>query len=547
MPTFKPSAAQQAFYDWVNNGRGHCILSAVAGSGKTTTILNGIAMMRGKVWFGVYNKKMADEIKEKLSESPDLRKRSEFENKTDRVESSTFHSLGYGIIRGMAYPNKIELDDKKVKRIVDSILAEKEAEAQQDRHDLREIMPAVMRLVSMAKNRGFVPGELVRPGLTDMYDYNAWFEMASTFDIGETLEDNGIRAAIAWSIQTLERSNGRTTVIDMDDMIYLPLAKRIDLKPWHKFDWVLIDEAQDTNPSRRALAELVMNRGARLVAVGDPHQAIYGFTGADNDSLEQIRDAFNAKELPLTVSYRCPQAVVAHAQKWVSHIEAHDNAPMGSVIEQPYAEIVDSIIDMDRADYGETAILCRMNKYLVGLCFKLIRNGVPAKIEGRNIGEGLIKLATRWKTAKTVHGLEAKLREYEEREVAKAMAKEQEQKADRIVDEVATILVVIERVRANGLDRVTDVVDAIEEIFADGVSDKGMLTLCSAHKSKGMEWNTVYLLGRDQLMPSPFAKQAWQVDQENNLIYVAVTRAKQHLIEVTQLIEEKDPTVKEAA
>ena len=170
---------------------------------------------------------------------------------------------------------------------------------------------------------------------------------------------------------------------------------------------------------------------------------------------------------------------------------------------------------------------------------------MPAKIEGRNIGEGLIKLATRWRTAKTVNGLETKLREYEDREVAKALAKEQEQRADRVVDEVATIRVVIERVRASGLDRVTDVVDAIEEIFADGVSNKGELTLCSAHKSKGMEWDDVYLLDREALMPSKFASQEWQLDQENNLIYVAVTRAKVNLIEVTGVVEEKDLTEKE--
>lgn len=540
--TFKPSAAQQAFYDWVNNDRGHCIVNAVAGAGKTTTMLNGISMMRGKVWFGVYNKKMADEIKEKLESRDDLRARSAFENKTDRVESSTFHSLGLGILRGMAYPNKPEIDDKKVSRIVESILAEKEAVAQQQRDDLREIMPAVLRLVSMAKNRGFVPTELVRDGLTDMSNFNAWYDMAAHFDIGETLEDNAIRAAISWSMETLTRSNASLNVIDMDDMIYLPLARHVALKPWHKFDWVLVDEAQDTNPARRALAALVMNKGARFVAVGDPHQAIYGFTGADNDSLEQIRVAFNAKELPLTVSYRCPRNVVAHAQQWVSHIEAHDAAPEGAVLSQPYGEFLDAVISMDRDAYGETAILCRLNKYLVGLCFKMIREGVPAKIEGRNIGEGLVKLATRWKAAKTVNGLETKLREYEDREVNKAMAKQQEQKAERITDEVATILVVIERVRANGLDRVTDVVDAIEEIFADGVSDKGMLTLCSTHKSKGMEWNTVYLLDREKLMPSPFAKQAWQLDQEVNLIYVAVTRAKQTLVEVTGVVEEKDPT-----
>lgn len=542
--TFTPSAAQQAFYDWVDDEHGHAILNAVAGSGKTTTILNGIAMMRGKVWFGVYNKKMADEIKGKLAGHPTLSSRTEFKA-DERVESSTFHSLGYGIVRGMSYPNEVEIDDKKVKRLVDQIIETNEARDQQPRPDLRDLAGTILKLVSMAKNRGFVPSDRVRPGLSDMDSVSDWLDMVDHFDIGETLDDEQVDKAISFARVVLRKSNMDISTIDMDDMIYLPLARRVNLKPWHKFDWVLIDEAQDTNPARRALAALVMAPRARLVAVGDPHQAIYGFTGADNDSLEQIRDAFDAKEMSLTVSYRCPQAVVAHAQQWVSHIEAHENAPLGAVVSQPYGDFVGDVIDMDRADYGETAILCRLNKYLVGLCFKFIREGVPAKIEGRNIGEGLIKLSTRWKSAKTVNGLETKLREYEEREVAKALAKEQEQRADRVADEVATILVVLERVRANGLDRVTDVVDAIEEIFADGVSDKGMLTLCSAHKSKGMEWGTVYLLDRENLMPSPFAKQQWQMDQELNLIYVAVTRAKNKLVEVTGVVEEKDPTEKE--
>ena len=540
--TFKPSPAQQAFYDWISNDSGNCILNAVAGAGKTTTILNGIALMKGKVWFGVYNKKMADEIKEKLAKRDDLRKRADFGNKVDRVESSTFHSLGFGIVRSMTYPNKPQIDEKKVRRIIDGIVAEKEAVAQEPRDDLRELMGTIERMVSMAKNRGFVPGDLVRGGLSDMDDMSAWTNMVDHFDIGDTLDDEQVSTAIAFARTVLRRSNSDISTIDMDDMVYLPLARRVQLKPWHRFDWVLIDEAQDTNPTRRALANLVRTRGARLVAVGDPHQAIYGFTGADNDSLEQIARQFNAKELPLTVTYRCPKAVVAHAQQWVSHITAHESAPEGEVVSMPYGDLIDDLKSLDCADYGENAILCRYNKYLVGLCFKMIREGLPAKIEGRNIGEGLVKLATRWKSIKTVNGLETKLEEYRSREVAKALAKEQEQKADRVNDEVATIMTVIERVRANGKDRVTDVVDAIEEIFDDNISGKGLITLCSAHKSKGLEWDRVMILDRAALMPSKMAKQEWQVAQEINLIYVAVTRAKQTLVEVTGVVEEKDPT-----
>lgn len=542
MTDFKPSPAQQAFYDWVSTSRGNCILNAVAGAGKTTTILNGIALMRGKVWFGVYNKKMADEIKEKIAGRKDLAKRARFEEKDERVESSTFHSLGFGIVRGMTYPNKPEIDDKKVQKIVEQIVLEKEAVAQQERPDLRELVPTILRMVSMAKNRGFVPTAQVKNGLSDYDDLAAWQDMVDHFDIGDTLEDDQIAMAINFARVTLRKSLADLDTIDMDDMIYLPLARRVSLKPWHRFNWVLIDEAQDTNPTRRALAQLVMAPGARLVAVGDPHQAIYGFTGADNDSLQQISTAFTATELPLTVTYRCPKAIVAHAQQWVSHITAADTAPEGAVRSTPYGAFLEELETFKRDEYSETAILCRYNKYLVGLCFKMIRMGLPAKIEGRSIGDGLVKLATRWKSAKTVNGLETKLREYEAREVGKALAKDNQSKADRVIDEVATLLTVIDRVRSNGLDRVTDVVDAIEDIFADGVAGKGLITLASAHKSKGLEWNTVYLLDREALMPSKMAKQDWELEQERNLIYVAVTRAKETLVEVTGVAEEKDPT-----
>jgi superfamily I DNA/RNA helicase len=63
------------------------------------------------------------------------------------------------------------------------------------------------------------------------------------------------------------------------------------------------------------------------------------------------------------------------------------------------------------------------------------------------------------------------------------------------------------------------------------------IVLSTVHKSKGREWDRVYILGRDQLMPSRYARQDWQVQQELNLIYVAITRAKAELIDVA--LEEK--------
>ena len=63
----------------------------------------------------------------------------------------------------------------------------------------------------------------------------------------------------------------------------------------------------------------------------------------------------------------------------------------------------------------------------------------------------------------------------------------------------------------------------------DGTA-KPTLTLATAHRSKGREWNKVYILGYRQYMPSKYARQAWQVEQERNLQYVAITRAKSELV-----------------
>ena len=83
-----------------------------------------------------------------------------------------------------------------------------------------------------------------------------------------------------------------------------------------------------------------------------------------------------------------------------------------------------------------------------------------------------------------------------------------------------------------------DVVDRIRDIFTDASdphTPKDLVVLSSVHKAKGREWPRVFLLGRDQFMPSRYAIQEWQRVQEKNLIYVAVTRAMEELIEVTHM------------
>jgi superfamily I DNA/RNA helicase len=515
---FIPSPAQARYFDWLKNGRGNAILVAVAGSGKTTTLLKGLPYMPGTVGYFAFNNSIASEIAEKLIAELQIKP-----GEKARAVGKTLHSYGYTHLK-WAFPHEklalLKGNHDKTNLLLDDYVALNPL----DTELVMAARPTVCKMVSMAKQRGL--GALVSAS-----DRNAWIDMVDRYDLAENLpEDMDVWVAIKFAQNMLLKGNDRLDVIDFDDMIYLPLQKRVRFT-W-RFDWVLVDEAQDTNPTRRALAMKALKPGGRFVAVGDDRQAIYGFTGADNDALDQIAEALDCIRLPLTVSYRCPQNVVAHARNWVSHIEAHESAPEGSVTTEEYDQATQSVALGD-------AMLCRYNKPLVQTCFKLIRAGKAAKIEGRDIGQGLIAFTKRWKV-KTLDALRSRLETHLAREVAKAQAKNDAAKADSVTDKVETLYVLIEKCLAEGKNKVTDLVDTINSMFEDKVSDKGnVVVLASVHKSKGLEWSKVYILGREQFMPSPFAKQEWQIEQENNLIYVAITRAKLNLVEVTMPAKEQ--------
>lgn len=72
----------------------------------------------------------------------------------------------------------------------------------------------------------------------------------------------------------------------------------------------------------------------------------------------------------------------------------------------------------------------------------------------------------------------------------------------------------------------------ITSMFMDTTGDepRPTLTLSTVHKAKGREWERVFVLGANLWMPHPMARQAWDIEQERNLIYVSYTRAKQELV-----------------
>lgn len=502
------SGQQSEVIKWVFDERGSLELLARAGCGKTYTLMQAVTAVikaqRGDVALMAFNKKIADELKFKLVQlGYDWR----------QAQAGTCHSFAFAAWRKMA-PN-VQVNASKMDEIVSQ-------ESYRPNGQLYLSCGAVIaRLCSLAKQQAI--GHLF-----SIDDDRKW---AAIFDHYGLENEIGEYDDVYQIIQAAKRVyqislNQCRDVIDYDDMILAPLVFKARF--WPK-DWVLLDESQDTNPARRALALAMLKpRTGRMIFVGDPAQAIYGFAGADADAMIQLKNATAAKTLPLNVTYRCPKAVVREAQKLVPDFQAWEGAEEG---------VVRSIIPeqlFEEKLCSTDAILCRNMAPLVTLAYGFIAKGIACQVEGREIGTGLIRLAERWKI-KTLDALLTKLDDYLERQTAKFMSKGQEERIEGITDQVDCLKVVINSCLLKKKKTVDDLVADIKSMFGDtpeGQRPK-VLTLSTIHKSKGREWERVYIFGRRKYLPSPYAKKAWQLEQESNLEYVAITRALKELIDIT--------------
>jgi superfamily I DNA/RNA helicase len=496
--TFQPSSYQRALFSFIAEGAGSATVKAVAGSGKSTSIVRALPGLpeSASVQVFAFNTAIAKEMKAKIAALGEELNRP-FKN----VRASTFHSVGFNAVcrRLGKKPAEVENTSSKVRTICHDRMIPEDHEMYAD---------FVCKLVGLAKGEGI--GCLVPD--TD----ERWYDLIQHHDLFLDDEEATEARAVELARKVLTESNRRAEkgMIDFDDQLYLPLLWRLRL--WQN-DYVIIDEAQDTNPVRRALAKLALRPGGRLIAVGDPRQAIYGFTGASHDAMDLIQHEFNCVELPLTVSYRCPKAVGELARSLVPYFEVAPAAEQGEVLN---LGLKDALKQLGAHD----AILCRNTSPLISLAFKLIAEGVGCVVLGKEIGAGLVQLIHRQR-ARGIDNLLGKLEAFRSREVAKFTAKGEEGKAEAVSDRVACILTVIGSLNENERT-IPKLVARLEGLFSDA---NGVLTLSTMHKAKGREWNVVGIY-RPELCPSKWARQEHQYQQELNLQYVAWTRAMKSLI-----------------
>lgn len=468
-------AAARDFAPW--GGRRSAVIKAVAGSGKSTTLEELCRRLSGSTILLAFNRAIAKELQGR------------------GLNARTFHSLCWTPV--LRSRKQRDVHQTKVLDLVDNYLVDEER---------RLYGSFVRRMLGYGRNAGI--GCLL-PNVAD-----EWYKLAAHHECEPDAEEAEMPVAIRHCIEMLEICHHGPTM-DFDDLLYNAVRDGVTLP---KFTNVLVDEGQDTNPIQRAILRKILVPGGRLFAVGDDAQAIYGFRGADSDALNAITAEFDCVELPLSLTYRCARTIVAEAQAYLPAIEAAPNAPEGRV---EHLGTKWKVEDMQPGDL----VVCRRTAPIVTLAFRMLRMRKPVTINGSDIGASLVALSKRLKP-KSIADLVRKLDRWENREVEKAIAKKDERKEEQVRDKAAALRAVVDE-----CETLADVADTIEHLFANQAN---AIKLSTIHRAKGLEADRVWWL--DPRI-SGFAKQEWQLQQEYNLCYVAITRAKTALFIVEELKE----------
>src|SRR3990172_1556585 len=287
-----PSPQQTDILSALESTKDHLSVRALAGTGKTTTI------------------EMCQPIQSGLNVAFNRTVRETFIKRMPEATNHTFNSLGHSIIT-KALGKRLKFDADKIKGI---------------RDDLKikwKDCPDLFRIMDLARGAGMGFNE---HRLCDASDLGEWQELIDDYEL-ET--GPGFKTEVLPEILKKDYQLASAGHIDYGDQLWYPVVANLSLGLPPGI--VYVDEAQDVNGIQISLIQRYARR-SRIVLVGDPHQAIYGFRGSVNESMGLLESTLSAEDFPLTITYRCPKSVVRLAQSAVPEYTFADEAPEGEVL-----------------------------------------------------------------------------------------------------------------------------------------------------------------------------------------------------------------------
>lgn len=467
------SELQKDIFRDFKSGPGHSIVQARAGTGKTTTILEGVSHIpRGaKILLTAFGTKIVKEL-ERRNRSP--------------AQVRTLHSLGLALIRKDERFQGVDVDNKKAK----ARQIAKDVALEQGLPTSRDCIARLAKLTSLAKNT------LAETDLDLLY-------IAKHYDIED--KDFPAEMLVPAAKEMLIRMLNEIRLVDFDDMLWFPYKYNLT---YASFDHVIIDEVQDLNKVQYWLTSNSVREDGRIIGVGDDKQALYAWRGAEQDLMRSMTSQLRANVWPLSITYRCPTSVVDIVRPIVPDFTAAPGAPPGTVLHIPRSSLEDRVRPGD-------FILSRVNAPLMHICLSLLKQGIPATVAGRDIGRSLCDLAEKSRET-TISGLLIWLDSYFELERERLLDEDAEDRLERLRDKIEALKAV-----CLGQTSVAAVTAKIEAMFTDDEDDMNRVVCSTVHKAKGLERDNVFVLMETM---RPGKNQA-----ERNIYYVALTRTKNNL------------------
>jgi DNA helicase-2/ATP-dependent DNA helicase PcrA len=323
----------------------------------------------------------------------------------------------------------------------------------------------------------------------------------------------------------------------------------------------VVDEYQDVTPLQQRLLDAWLGGRDDICVVGDAHQTIYSFTGATPSYLLEFRHRFpEAVEVRLVRDYRSTPQVVGLANDVITRstmkaarleliaqrpagpapafVECDDEPAEASVVAARCKALI-----AGGTKPSEIAILYRVNAQSAGYEAALTDAGVPYVIRGgerffdrQEVREAILLLrgaaragdedAPAELAAAAAEVLRAGLKWSADAPPAGAGATR-----DRWESLAALHRLAVDLGRADPDAGLRELVTELEErASAQHAPTVDGVTLASLHAAKGLEWDAVFLVGLvDGTMPLVHADTPEQVEEERRLLYVGITRAREHL------------------
>ncbi len=490
--TFTKTPEQEAIVDAVRSTKRNILVEALAGAAKTSSLVMAAGALPLEPTLSVaFNKKIAEEMALRMP---------------GHITSKTLNSIGHGVW-GKRLGRRLVLETGKTYGLIKEAA---DAASGSERSAINDNFAGLMRALRLAKSSGYVPPGQFRQVGAGLLETDEFIDTIATEldtepdDFLISIIDRALEKSIAMAFEG---------TIDFDDQLYCPTLFG---GAWPKYPVTLVDEAQDLSPLNHLMLEKLY--GGRLIAVGDPYQSIYGFRGAHASSMEWLRSRFDMAQLGLSVSFRCPQAVVRKANGYVPHMRYPAWAAEG---------VVSSLLEWgsDQIPDG-AAIICRSNAPLFSMALRLLRQGRSCTILGKELGPALVKQMKKIGGGKDL-AQDDFLKLVDEWEVKELKAARESRKA--VIHDRAECY----RVFALFAPTLNGAIAYAETVF----KQEGKISLMTGHKAKGLEFDVVFHLDPWRI-PSKYAKEAAangddsKLVQEQNLQYVVLTRAKREYYEV---------------